>query len=190
MAVLLDDERFEGVPSPPPEPGESFEPQPLRPLLVAVEAMQFCLEERAPASLGADCGKTMLLPSDSIRSKTFDLDFQPSPELPADFRSALVAANSKEQRLPLPQVERAIATTETELQQSLGNGPWYDFYARYPDTAGVLRLTRAVVSNDGRSALIYTEHRCGGLCGSGYLFRLIRTDGQWRVENAFMLWIS
>ena len=59
------------------------------------------------------------------------------------------------------------------------------------DYPGVITVSRAGMSVDGRQALLTVSNICGGLCGSGWLVVLHRGDGgRWRVMHAQMLWIS
>ena len=56
---------------------------------------------------------------------------------------------------------------------------------------GVITVSRAGMSADGRQALLEVSNVCGGLCGAGWLVVLQRhDDGRWRVERLRLLWIS
>jgi len=56
---------------------------------------------------------------------------------------------------------------------------------------GVITVSRAGMSADGRQALLEVSNVCGGLCGAGWLVVLNRdNDGRWRVRRAIMLWVS
>ncbi len=49
---------------------------------------------------------------------------------------------------------------------------------------------RRAFSDDGRQALIEVSGTCGGLCGSGWLVVLERTDDRWQVRGMLMTWVS
>jgi len=56
---------------------------------------------------------------------------------------------------------------------------------------GVITVSRAGLSADGRQALLTVTNSCGGLCGTGWVVVLQReAEGRWRVRRAEMLWIS
>lgn len=70
-------------------------------------------------------------------------------------------------------------------------GGWETFRARY-GVSSYLSLSRAIITADGRDALVYFEHRCGSLCGEGTLLwlRRIPADGPWTVRGRRLFWIS
>ncbi|MDX1529482.1 MAG: hypothetical protein R3337_12705 [Gammaproteobacteria bacterium] len=53
-----------------------------------------------------------------------------------------------------------------------------------------MRVTRAVLSNDGRRAIIYMEFVCGSLCGAGFLHELEREGDTWTLKKSRGLWTS
>jgi hypothetical protein len=60
--------------------------------------------------------------------------------------------------------------------------------AHYP---GVVVVSRAGLSANGRQALLYVSHSCGLLCGATRLVALHRDDdGRWRVTRQQLLWVS
>lgn len=77
----------------------------------------------------------------------------------------------------------------SKLFKQKGDG-WKRFYKHYPKSSGIWNLSPVGYSDDGREALVYVAHGCGGLCGTGHLFLLAKQDGVWVVKNRTMLWIS
>jgi hypothetical protein len=62
---------------------------------------------------------------------------------------------------------------------AIGNS-WKAFYARYPNSGGLIELS-AVGFNAGKTvALVRMDHECGLLCGSIQFYVLKKTAGRWR----------
>ena len=70
-------------------------------------------------------------------------------------------------------------------------GGWETFRQKYGVTSYVA-LSRAIISNDGRDALVYFVHACGNVCGEGTLLwlRRIPADGPWMVRARRGFWVS
>jgi len=70
------------------------------------------------------------------------------------------------------------------------NKGWDEFYKKYPDSTGYIRLSR-VAFDPGRSeALVYVEHGCGPLCGTGCYILLSKLEKGWTVSKIALLWVS
>lgn len=193
ILALLFDRYFEGLPPPPPPPpGPNRSvpikrPDPLRrPLVLIDTSLRFC----APATVDAtgECATGGI--DETIASPRWDFDFTDAPDIRMRFRTALVAANRSVYPQPMPAGRSTIPLAAEDFHRVLETGFWRAFYQRFPGTAGVVHASRAVVSADGREALIYVEHGCDGLCGTGSLILLSRIDGRWRITAPYMLWIS
>ena len=148
--------------------------------LPTVEAtgLSFCPGGRRPEitdTCGRGSGDTGLI----IVSSSFDLDFDTRPAVARDFRRALIDANLSPRILPIP--PGSASPTETGFE---GHARGVD------DDTDVLQVTRAVVSQDGAQALIYVVRRKHRHDAWGALLRLHRANGQWHVQNAFVLWMT
>ncbi len=67
---------------------------------------------------------------------------------------------------------------------------WSQFFARYPDAPGLLRLSRAGFDDSLMHALVYVEYQCGEVCGSGRLVHLSNEHGDgWQVLGAALVWM-
>jgi hypothetical protein len=77
--------------------------------------------------------------------------------------------------------------------QSMGAGGhfWERFYEKYPNSTGLLRLSRVGFNSGGNQAAFYVSNHCGGLCGGGY-FVIMQKDSnsEWKIDQEFQLWIS
>ena len=67
---------------------------------------------------------------------------------------------------------------------------WDDFYKQFPNSGGYISLSRAGINANGDQALVYAEHSCGWLCGTGNYMLLAKNDQRWAVQKSFMAWIS
>jgi hypothetical protein len=65
-----------------------------------------------------------------------------------------------------------------------------EFHKQFPDSGGYIALSRAGLNKRGDQALVYMQHICGGLCGTGHYILLVKKDQGWRVEDTFRAWIS
>jgi hypothetical protein len=67
---------------------------------------------------------------------------------------------------------------------------WGEFYMQFPDSGGLIALSRAGLDSSGNQAIVYMAHSCGGLCGSGHYMLLVKNGQRWIVQKKFMAWIS
>jgi hypothetical protein len=71
-----------------------------------------------------------------------------------------------------------------------GLGGWGEFYRQFPDSGGLIALSRAGLDSSGNQAIVYIAHSCAGLCGSGHYMLLVKNGQRWIVRKKFMAWIS
>ena len=67
---------------------------------------------------------------------------------------------------------------------------WTEFYLRFPGSSGIVTFSRVGYSPDGNTAMVYVGNSCGGLCGTGYDIILVKENGNWKIKEGVMLWIS
>lgn len=67
---------------------------------------------------------------------------------------------------------------------------WPAFYARFPNSQGILTISRVGFSKDGRQALVYIKNSCGGLCGGGNYMLMEKRDGRWEIAKEINVWMS
>jgi len=116
----------------------------------------------------------------SLRRDTFD-----------DFR----ARNQERQELPgrVDAPFRTLWLSDEEIKTLFGKGArkgWRRFYEDHPRLKGILRLSLAGVSADGRQALLYYGHQHQPLAGHGGFVLLTRERGGWKVAAEWTTWIS
>jgi hypothetical protein len=71
-----------------------------------------------------------------------------------------------------------------------GKMDWEAFYTKYPKSGGVFTFSRVGFSQDGKQALIFITNWCKTLCGTGEYYFLKKENGEWKVSNKHMVWIS
>jgi hypothetical protein len=79
--------------------------------------------------------------------------------------------------------------TQEELD-NISKGGWEDFYKKYPEAGGVWTFSRPGYNPARNEAVLSVSHWCGDLCGTGHLYFLTKQNGEWKVQNRLMLWIS
>jgi hypothetical protein len=67
---------------------------------------------------------------------------------------------------------------------------WRRFYADHPPLKGILRLSLAGVSADGRQALLCYGHQWQPLAGHGGHAFLVRERGGWKLAAEWVTWVS
>jgi len=74
----------------------------------------------------------------------------------------------------------------------LGLTDRWEAFRRLYGVPSFVSLSRAIVTTDGRDALVYFVHACGDLCGEHTLLwlRRIPADGAWIVRARRLFWVS
>lgn len=67
---------------------------------------------------------------------------------------------------------------------------WSEFYRRYPDSPGITTLSRVGFNQDRTEALVYMGTQFHYLAGAGNLIQLEKKNGEWKIKDKTMLWIS
>jgi hypothetical protein len=110
-------------------------------------------------------------------------------KVPELLLAALFAANR--QPIVVPKLENAKMVSPSVVRRIFaGKGWWDEFYGRYPGSRGLVRFSSPAFTQDSSKALVYVSHSCGGLCGTGWLVLLNRSQGTWRIESQSMIWVS
>lgn len=77
-----------------------------------------------------------------------------------------------------------------EVRKVYDPSHWEDFYKKYPDSKGFIQLSRVGFNRTKDRALVYFQHWCGNLCGSGHYLLLSKGRDGWKVDFKRMIWIS
>lgn len=65
---------------------------------------------------------------------------------------------------------------------------WATFHEDYPGYSLLVNLSEIV--SDGKRAIFYMSHRCGGLCGAGYMVLFYKDTSGWRFTCTLPIWMS
>jgi hypothetical protein len=80
---------------------------------------------------------------------------------------------------------------KAEVDAVFRNGGWWtDYYKKYPDSQGILSLSRVGFSLDGTQAVFYASNGCGGKCGTGAYVVMEKIDSGWKVAKEVIVWTS
>jgi hypothetical protein len=115
-----------------------------------------------------------------------------TPELYGDFRGRNDQVYLLETKFSFNLEYKLIPRAEMdELFSNCGQGGWWpEFYRRYPNSSGIITFSRVGYSADGKTAMVYVGYGCGGLCGQGNDLILVLENGQWKIKEEVMIWIS
>lgn len=74
--------------------------------------------------------------------------------------------------------EELDAAFKSPPASTMGDG-WEGFRLHFLESAGYLILSGVGFNADRTIALVYMEHRCGGLCGAARYYILQKRNGRW-----------
>ena len=72
-----------------------------------------------------------------------------------------------------------------DLQQG-----WKSFYRKYPNSPGIITLSRVAFNEAQDTALVYVGIWCGRTCGFGTYYLLRKENNQWKQVKQYDAWIS
>ena len=87
--------------------------------------------------------------------------------------------------LTLPRGARAVFINRSDL----GTKP-NEFEARFPNNFGFFVVSNVGLNLKKTEALLYVDHFCGGLCGSGDYFLIRKVNGAWHIVDRHRTWVS
>ncbi len=58
---------------------------------------------------------------------------------------------------------------------------WEKFWSKYPGSRSLLSFSRPAIDSKTDTAIIYASFDCGGTCGEGNLYLLVKLKGKWVV---------
>lgn len=64
------------------------------------------------------------------------------------------------------------------------------FQKLYPKSPGFMNISRIGFNSDRTQAFLYVGFVCGGLCGEGHIFLLVKDNDVWKIQHAAMTWVS
>lgn len=67
---------------------------------------------------------------------------------------------------------------------------WQEFYKRYPDSQGLITLSKVGFNKGMNQALVYIGNQRYGLGGAGYYVLLSKKNDIWSIQDMFGAWVS
>lgn len=67
---------------------------------------------------------------------------------------------------------------------------WIGFRAAFPNGTGIISVSRAGLSRDGKWAVVHAGEQSDWLAGAGFLYVLHRERSGWRIRYERMTWVS
>jgi hypothetical protein len=115
-----------------------------------------------------------------------------STPLPQEIIDDYVAKNAKPHRLTksLDLKLKYTLIPKDKIDPNFTGAPSDEFYKQFPDSGGYIALSRAGLNSNGNHALVFMQHICGGLCGSGHYIPLVKNDQGWVVQKHFRAWVA
>jgi hypothetical protein len=149
---------------------------------------------RGNAKLVVIQGRTSTRDLDRLGKRAFEELSKRLPGLSRETFDEFVARNK--QHYPLRNrfhvKVKCAFISEKELDSIFdeGGGWWPEFYRRYPESQGILTLSRVGFNRAKDQALVCVGDDWGNLAGAGYCVLVVRKKAAWRVRGTVGLWVS
>jgi hypothetical protein len=88
--------------------------------------------------------------------------------------------------LHLPGGAQSFFIARREIEETRGK----NFEARFPNNFGYFVVSHVGLNPGKTEAILYVDHFCGGLCGSGGYYLMRNVNGVWHVVDQHVIWIS
>ncbi len=92
-------------------------------------------------------------------------------------------------KFELKNYELIIVSEDNLDELFIKDGGWKSFYKKYPDSGGIITVSKMFLSSDRTWGLIYISISRGGLNGAGYLIKFDLQDKK-IIKNKQCLWVS
>jgi hypothetical protein len=138
-------------------------------------------------ALGVPPGMVAKIPTQGLQYRAFLAKISP------DARQEYTQNNRVSEKLPSPchLAPECIAENAGDLALQVKNEKaWAKFFKKYPNTLGIVLVSRIGFNSDHTEAVVYTSYACGTMCGQGEFARLVKRNGAWTVEDSTVVWIS
>jgi hypothetical protein len=101
------------------------------------------------------------------------------PEIPQDTLESFLNQNKQFYTF----TDLGDLSMEYQLRRPSEMDGWRDFYERYPNSPGLISLSRVGFNREKNGALVYITHTWGDSGGNAYLMLLKREKGKWKVQH-------
>ena len=105
-----------------------------------------------------------------------------------DFTARSRQVLTLEQRFDLR--SKVVLLTQAEIQAIFKKGGWDEFYRQYPNSHGTLVLSRVGFNASVDQALVYASSQSHPLAGAGFYYLMAKENGEWKIKQQLMVWIS
>lgn len=106
-----------------------------------------------------------------------------------DFAHKCTESIPLEPRFTLP--AKLVLVSHKDLLFPFDNGDyWSAFYERYPNSQGIIEVSRVGFNPKRNQALLCLSQGCGDLCGAGYYVLLAKDRDGWSVKHKVTQWVS
>ncbi len=87
--------------------------------------------------------------------------------------------------------QNVVLISYQQLHEIFDRGGWWDeFYDRYPNSTGIIELSRVGFDNNRTQAILYFGNQAGGKAGIGYFILLYKNMDEWIIYKKVLIWIS
>jgi hypothetical protein len=181
VRALLLAHDYEAPHMPPTEADEALAPEPEDWPLLVDRTIRLRPPCTAAASGSAPCSPNIVANDDMAQIDILVYEFR---HVTLKLRRELLLANARSSAMPLPGIDGVRLVSSTR-----GFTPIVDaaFFQANPGAAGIVHVSRAVLTEDGTQALIYAVHHCGKWCESSSLFVLERRAGEWMLARELLV---
>ena len=106
------------------------------------------------------------------------------------FLDANLHPSSFRRSFTLPVPYQIVASSEIHSIFGMPGDTWGRYYEKYPNSTGLLRLSRVGFNSEGNQAAFYISNHCGALCGGGYFVIMEKVNSNWKVVQEIQVWVS
>jgi len=104
------------------------------------------------------------------------------------FRNGLIGRRSLNSNLRFNIKHELIS--DAARDHIFGQGGWKMFYQQYPNCRGIVDLSRVGFDKNKAQALLYVGNQWDYLAGEGFLVFLENKDGEWKIVDRAVIWVS
>jgi hypothetical protein len=83
-----------------------------------------------------------------------------------------------------------ILLSDKEIDRIFNSGGWDEFYSQYPNSRGIVWISRVGFNKKKTQALFYFGNQYTDSAGEGYLILLTKAGGAWKEQTHVTVWIS
>ncbi len=86
--------------------------------------------------------------------------------------------------------KRIVFLSDEEQREFFKEGGSESFFKKYNSSQGIMTFSKVGYSRDRKQAVLYYGNWCGRKCGGGGLALFRFSNGEWKLELIFPIWIS